>query len=152
MALNNPRNTVSYDGIRTEQTTYLIDGVTITADATKVGGSSAVNMAVTLSADKTVALAADGDSILGVLVLVEADGKCAVQDDGFAKFMAGASATVTAGSKIVGALGPSSAKGYIRNVAATTGSYVQGTATDALRGRHQIIDASVTTAVVVNLD
>ncbi len=152
MALNNPRNTISFEGIREQRTTYLIDNSTIAYSATATNGSTGVGLAVTLSADKTVALCADGDTVLGKLILVEADGKCAVQDDGFCTLPAGASATVTAGSKIVGALGASSAKGYIRNIAASGGSYVQTTLTDSIKGRHQIIDASTTTAVVVNLD
>ncbi len=152
MALNNPRSGISFDEVRSERTTYLADNSTIVYSATVANGSTAVGLAVTLSGNGTVALAADGDSILGKLILVEADGKCAVQDDGFCTLPAGASATVTAGSKIVGALGASSAKGYVRNVAATTGSYVQTTVNDAIKGRHQIIDASTTTALVINLD
>lgn len=151
MATSNPRNTISFDEIRSQRDTYIIDNSTITYSATATGGSASVGLAVTLSADKTVALCADGDPILGKLILVESDNKCAIQTEGYCTLPGGASATLTAGAKIVGALGASSAKGYIRAVAATTGSYVQGTANDALKGAHKIIDATTTTAVVVKL-
>ncbi len=146
-----PRNTVEYDEIGREVVTYKIDAVTITYDSTKKGGSAQAEasqtggrLAVTLSADDTVALCADGDAIEGGLIAVEADGKCSVQVEGYQKFKGGASATLTRGSKIVGALGASSAKGYIRSAAS-------GTATELVKCRGRVIRNADATAVVVDL-
>jgi len=138
-----PRNTVKLEGIREERATYLIDGVTITFSATAVRGSAAVDKAVTLSADKTVALAADGEFVLGKLIAVESDGKAIVADEGYVTLPAGTGASVTLGKKIVGAL-LSSAKGYVREVA---------TATAAELGvcRGAIIENDTTTALVIKL-
>jgi len=58
---------------------------------------------------------------------------------------AGTSAVLTPGNPIVGAL-LASAEGYIDSAAATA------TAASAQAARGRIIDASVTTAVVVDLD
>jgi guanyl-specific ribonuclease Sa len=140
------RNKVEYDDIGVVRATFKTDGVTIVYDATKTGGAAAatLNKAVTLSADDTVALAADGDAIVGKLLSVESDDKCVVQVEGFCALPAGASASVTRGLKIVGALGASSAKGYIREVASAT-------AAELNKGRGRIIRNGTTTAVVVQL-
>lgn len=116
----NPRNTIAFDDIRAERTTYRIDGSTITFDPAVANGSSVVGRAVTLSGDGVVALAADGDAIVGKLIQVESDGACAVQDEGYLTLPAGQGATITRGTAIVGALGPASAKGYIRSVNTAT--------------------------------
>lgn len=139
-----PRNTVKLEGIREERTTYLIDGVTITFSATAERGSASVDKAVTLSADKTVALTADGQFVLGKLIAVESDGKAIVADEGYVTLPAGDAASVTLGKKIVGALGAASAKGYVREVA---------TATAAELGvcRGAIIENDTTTALVIKL-
>lgn len=138
-----PRNTVKLEGIREERATYLIDGDTITFSATAVRGSASVDLAVTLSADKTVALTADGQFVLGKLIAVESDGKAIVADEGYVTLPAGTGASVTLGKKIVGAL-LSSAKGYVREVA---------TATAAELGvcRGAIIENDTTTALVIKL-
>jgi hypothetical protein len=147
-----PRNTEAYDEIKPVDVTYKIDASTITYDATKKGGSaqswaeqSGGMLAVTLSSDKTVALCADGDPIEGGLLHVESDGRCAVRVGGYLKLRGGASATLTLGSKIVGALGAASAKGYIR-------THATGTAAEAAKARGRIIDNDTTTAVVVHLE
>lgn len=141
----NPRNVVSFEGIDAVYATYLIDNSTIVYDGTKVGGAAAtmIGKAVTLSAAGTVALAADGDAIMGRLDLVEADNKATVQTGGYTVLPGGTGASLTRGLKIVGAL-LSAAKGYIREAAS-------GTAAELDKGKGQIIDASDTTAVVVNL-
>jgi hypothetical protein len=139
-----PRDAVAFDGIGAEYATFKTDGVTIVYDDTKGGGSTAVGKAVTFSADDTVALAADGDAIVGQLVLVESDDKANVQFKGYVELPAGASATVTRGNTIVGALGASSAKGYIRNAAS-------GTAAELVKARGQIYNVGDTTAVGVML-
>lgn len=140
----NPRNIVSFEGVNAEYATYKIDASSITYDATKTGGSAAIGLAVTLSADDTVALTADGNAVVGKLVLVEADGKATVQVGGYMTLPGGQGATLTRGKAIVGALGASSAKGYIREVA---------TATAAELGvcRGYIQNVADTTKVVVRL-
>lgn len=142
----NPRKTVEFEGIGLLTATFKIDGVTITYDATKAGGADAtmIGKAVTLSADDTVALCADGDAIVGCLMKVESDGYCTVQIGGLTNLPGGASATLTRGTTIVGALGASSAKGYIRSAAS-------GTAAELIKARGRILRAGVTTAVVVQL-
>ena len=148
--MSDPRNTVSFDTVDAVFYTFLTDNSTILYDITKTNGSSQVGLAVKLSADKTIALTVDGDPVLGKLIKVETDNKGIVQVEGAMTLPGGNGATLTAGTKVVGALGASSAHGYIRSVATATGSYVQGTAQDALNGRGQILDASDSTNVVVN--
>ncbi len=140
----NPRKAVEFEGIGLLTATYKIDASTITYDATKTGGSAQVGLAVTLSADDTVALVADADAIEGKLLSVEADGMCTVQVGGYMTLPGGASATLTRGLAIVGALGAASAKGYIR-VAAS------GTAAELVKCRGGIVRNGTTTAVVVKL-
>ena len=126
-----PRNAISFEGLDNEVATFLIDNSTIVYDATKLNGSAQVGLAVTLSADGTVALCADGDAVIGKLQSVESDNKAAVS-------------STTRGLKISGALGAASAKGYIREVASATAAEIN-------KGTGQIIDASVSTAVWVRL-
>lgn len=147
-----PRNTVAWDEIGELSVTYKIDDSTITYDATKKGGSaqsaaeqSGGMLAVTLSADGTVALAADGDAIEGGLMSVESDNKCAVRVGGYLKLRGGDGATLTLGSAIVGALGAANAKGHIRSAAS-------GTAAELIKARGRIVDNDTTTAVVVHLE
>lgn len=139
--------TVQHEGIDAVYVTFLTDNSTIVYDATKARGAATtmLDKAVTLSAAKTVALAADGDAVIGRLELVESDNVASVQTEGYTTLPGGASATLTLGKKIVGALGAASAKGYIREVAT-------GTAAELGKADHEIIDASDTTAVVVSLE
>lgn len=148
MALSTPRNIVGFeetDG--PHDLTFIIDNSTITYDATAANGASTamIDKAVTLSADNTVALAADGDAILGKLISVEADLKCSVRVHGYITLPGGNGATLTRGLAIVGALNASSAKGYVR-VAAS------GTATELTKARGIIINNGTTTAVGILLD
>lgn len=138
------RTNVSNIGVGGQYRTYKIDDSTITYDATKTGGSAAVGLAVTLSAANTVALAADGDAVIGKLILVESDNKANVMTHGTMTLPGGNGATLTLGSKIVGALNASSAKGYIRSAAS-------GTAAELVKARGYIDDAGTTTAVEVTL-
>ncbi len=138
------RSDVSNIGAGGEYHTYKIDAATITYDATKSGGSAQVGLAVTFSADDTVALCADGDAVQGKLILVEGDNKANVMTKGTMTLPGGASATLTLGAKIVGALGAASAKGYIRSAAS-------GTAAELVKARGQIENNDTTTAVVVSL-
>jgi hypothetical protein len=139
-----PRNTVSFTDIDYDAVTFISDGSTIVYDSTKAGGSASVGLAVTLSGNGTVALAADGDKIIGKLISVESDDRAAVQTDGFVTLPAGSGATVTRGTSIVGALGASSAKGYIRTTASAT-------AAELVKQTGTIIDVADTAAVVVYL-
>lgn len=141
-----PRNAVDFQGIGILTATFIIDNSTITYDATKANGAATtmIGKAVTLSADGTVALAADGEFVLGKLMLVEADNKATVQVGGFCDLPGGNGASLTRGKAIVGALNASSAKGYIREVAT-------GTAAELGRQRGCIITNGTTTAVMVQL-
>jgi hypothetical protein len=149
----NPRKTTDYVGVAAHYTTHKIDGSTITFDVTKANGSAQVGLAVTMTgqADDTVALTSDGDEVAGKLIKVDPDGYCTVQDEGGMTLPGGASATLTVGSRFVGALGASSAKGYIRAAATPGGSYSQSEATDSARSRGEIKNNDTTTAVKVVL-
>lgn len=141
-----PRTGIDFQGIGILTATYKIDASTIVYDATKAKGAAAtmIDKAVSLSAASTVQLASDGEAVEGKLLLVESDNKCTVQVGGYTDFPGGASASLTRGKKIVGALGAASAKGYIREVAT-------GTAAELGVARGRIIDAGTTTAVMVHL-
>lgn len=139
-----PRKTVKYAGMMSKEATFAIDNDTITYSATQNNGSASVGLAVTLSAANTVALAADGEFVLGKLIKVDADNYATVQVEGYVELSGGNGATLTRGKAIVGALNASNAKGYIREVAT-------GTAAELGRQRGFIQDAGTTTAVVVKL-
>jgi hypothetical protein len=119
-----PRDILDYEGIREGDETFYIDGVTITYDETKAKGSAQVGLAVTLSADNTVALAADGDPILGKLRLVESDSKCNVMTEGVTDYAIGTGATLVRGGPIVGCL-LIAAKGYVRGPAASAAEAIK---------------------------
>jgi hypothetical protein len=140
-----PRKTTAFDGIGFRAETFSADNSTIVW-SNVVGGAAAtmLNKAVTLSSARTVALCADGDAITGKLILVEPDGKCVVQTEGYCDLPGGSAASLTLDKHFVGALGAASAKGYIREVAT-------GTAAELGKQRGQIIDAADTTAVIVKL-
>lgn len=138
------RDSVSNLGNYLTVESFHIDDSTITYDAAVVGGSAAVGKAVTLSGNDIIALTADGDGVLGRLLHVESDGVAAVATGGTMELPAGASATTTRMTAIVGAVGAASAKGYIRSV---------NTAVAAELGkcRGHIRNAAEATAVVVSL-
>lgn len=149
----NPRQVVVHDGIGFRALTFKADGSTIVYSATTKFGGSMAGLAVGLvsgTAD-TVELVADGQAVLGRLDHIEGDGFCTVQIEGQAYLPAGDSQTLTRGAKIVGALGTSSAKGYIRNAAVPGGAYAQATATDSSRGRHTVLDVADTDGISVML-
>lgn len=140
----NPRNIVAFEGIRTEAdiVTFKIDEVTIVY--TDVAGGAAatmLNKAVSLSADNTVQLASDAEAVIGKLLHVEPDGKCAVQVGGYVTLPGGNAATLTRGNSIVGALGAAAAKGYIR----------VSVAAESPKARGFIQENGTTTAVLVRL-
>lgn len=138
-----PRLQVVNEGVEPRYRTYLIDASTILFDATKTGGSASVGLAVTFSAANTVALAADGNAVVGKLIQVEPNSVCRVQIAGCMTLPAGTGAALTRGKKIVGAL-LSAASGYIREVATATAAEL-GVA------RGYISNAAVTTAVELEL-
>lgn len=149
--MSNPR-TVNNTGARESGITYKIDNSTITFDATKTGGSAQVGLAVTFSGNDTVALVGDNERVVGKLAQVYADNTCTVIDQGFVTLPAGSGATVTAGKRIVGDLGPSSAKGYIQNAPDFGAAYAEATADAQVAAAHLITNAATATAVVVRLD
>lgn len=138
------RTNVSNVGVAGEYRTYKIDNSTIVFDRTKTGGSTQVGLAVTFSADDTVALTADGDAVVGKLIKVESDNKATVMTDGTMELAKGDEATVTRGTKIVGALATGSAKGYIRSVNTAV-------AAELGKARGRIENNATATAIVVTL-
>jgi hypothetical protein len=148
MALATPRNIVGFEETAgPHDLTFKIDNSTITYDATKANGAATtmIGKAVTLSADDTVALAADADAVLGKLISVEGDNKCSVRVHGYVTLPGGNGATLTRGVAIVGALNASSEKGYVRIAAS-------GTPAELVKSRGTIINNGTTTAVGVLLD
>jgi hypothetical protein len=140
----NPRKRIEYQGVLAEYVSYQIDAATITYDATKPNGSAQVGLAVMMSGQKTVALTSEGAAVVGKLILVESDGTCNVQVEGYADLPGGNGATLTPGAKIVGALGAANARGFIRAFAAAT-------LADVAAGRGEIVDASTPARTVVKL-
>lgn len=143
-----PRAKVAYDGAAADYLTFKIDNSTIVYDSTKSGGSAGVGLAVTMSADGTVALAVDGDLVVGKLIRVQSDNFATVQVAGAMTLPGGNAATLTFGTRIVGALGAASAKGFIRTVTAAA-TPTAAEVNNAIKGRGIILDASVSTAVAV---
>ena len=98
-------------------TTFKGDGVTIKYDVTKLNRSDAVGKAYRMNADGKAELVGDGE---------EFDGKVTHVDDNhnitaaylFAglRLPIGDGEAVSKGDKLVGALGPDSAKGYVKSV------------------------------------
>lgn len=138
-----PRAAVSFEGLDYHASTIAHDA-TIVYDATKSNGSVSVGLAVSIESDGLVTLAGADENVLGKLIKVESDGFCVVQDEGYMQLPGGASATLTAGLRIVGALGAASAEGYIKVAAAATAAH-------HIISRGVIVDASVTTAVWVKM-
>lgn len=139
----NPRAVVDYEGIGVRRVTFMADA-SIVFDATKANGSAQAGLAAQMTGNNTVGLTVDASEVIGRVERVHADGMVVVQTEGGCSLPAGAAATVTPGTKIVGALGAASAQGYIRSAAAS--------AAEAALARGEILDSSVTTAVKVMLD
>lgn len=118
--MTNPRNIKRYDDQHFVSDGYKHDNTIVFDDEADEGNSDQVGLAVTLGDDDTVSLAGDGEFVLGKLLLVESDGHCSVQIGGYMKLPRGTGASVTRGKKIVGDLGPTSAEGYVREVATGT--------------------------------
>ena len=98
-------------------TTLRGDGVTIKYDITKPNRSDAVGKAYTINADGKAELAGDGDPIDGKVNHVDdANNITAAYMFGGLRLPLGDGETVAKGDKLVGALGPSSAKGHVKTV------------------------------------
>lgn len=138
------KDVISNIGVAADYATFKIDDSTITYSASEENGSAGVGLAVTLSAAETVALAADGEAVIGKLIKVEPDDKATVQVGGFMTLPGGDSASLTLGKKIVGAVDGSANEGYIREVDTDTAAEL-GVANG------KIVNAATTTAVVVKL-
>lgn len=145
--MSDPRNRISHRGlvpVGDGDLPFHTDNSTILYDRDEPGGSAQVGLAVTFSGNNTVALCADGDPVLGELIRVEADNKATVRVKGVVFLPKGNGATVTRGQAVVGALGASSAKGYVRNAAS-------GTATELVKARGVIYDVSDDDAIEIHL-
>lgn len=145
--MSDPRNKVEFKGlvpVGDGDITFKTDNSTILYDKDEANGSASVGLAVAMSADDTVALAADGDAVIGQLLSVEPDNKATVRVKGCVELPAGDGATVTRGSAIVGALGADNAKGYIRSAASAT-------AAELVKARGVIYRNADATKVVVHL-
>lgn len=144
MPATDPRARIAFTGLDYHGTTYQHDS-SIVYDGTLAGGAATtmIGKAVALKADGQVGLTVDAEAVVGRLQSVDSDGFCAVQDQGFCELPGGASATLTVGSPIVGALGAAGAHGYIRTAAANSA--------EAIAKRGRIVNNDTTTAVVVEL-
>ena len=147
------RNIVAFKEINPTFVTFTYNAdFTYSADAN--GGSTAVCLAVKMVGDKQVGLSTDAAHVIGRLVRVHDDVFCTVQVSGFCLLPVGSSVTVTAGLKIVGALGASSAKGYVRNVAVATLAEVaaaSGRIVDTSSAANTLIAGTSVAGVAVNL-
>ena len=118
-----PRAVINWNSVgQGDYVTLKIDNSTITYSSTVAYGSSVVGRAVTMSTDDTVALAADGEAILGRLEKVTSDNFCVVKWKGAVKLPGGTGATLTLGAKIVGDLLVAD-KGYVQAAAAGTAAH-----------------------------
>lgn len=152
MAVTDPRSSERFRGIGSVQVTFPTDaGTTITYDNTKKGGSAACGLAVTINSSGQVALTQDGNVVIGKLLFVNGDNVATVQIAGAMFLPPGASQTLTPGNGCVGALGASSAKGYIRQPAALSGSYVQTTQQDISNQRGRVLDTGSVNDIIQGL-
>ena len=98
-------------------TTLKGDGVTINYDAAKPNRSTAVGLAYKINSDGKAELVAAGDEIHGKVVSVDSDNNITgAYMFGGLRLPIGSNKTVKKGDKLVGALGKSSAKGYVAGV------------------------------------
>lgn len=136
-------------------TTFQGDGVTIKYDITKPNRSDAVGKAFKINADGKAELVGDGEEFDGKVI----DG---VNDKhqftgaymfGGLRLPLGEGATVTRGDKLVGALGPSNAKGYVKAAPAipaspTDEATLSAAVTATLKGNGKVLKSDTTHALV----
>jgi hypothetical protein len=134
---------------------FEIDGTDITFSETENNGSAraGVGLAVTVVStgadEEQIELAGDGDQIAGRLESVSKGKLATVAVRGSRmKFKGGASATLTRGGGIVGDLGASSAKGYVRSPA-TAATVTEAHVQEAGRTRGCIVDNDATDPIVM---
>ena len=102
-------------------TTFQGDGTTIKYDPTKPGRSDAVGKAFRINDDGKGELVIDGQEIDGKVLEVDDDNKfTGAYMFGGLLLPIGKDQTVASGDKLVGALGPSKAKGYVKAAGSIT--------------------------------
>ena len=118
-------------------TTFQGDGDTIKYDITKPNRSDAVGKAFKINADGKGELVGNGEEFDGKVIAVDDDHKfTAAYMFGGLRLPIGNGATVARGDKLVGALGPSNAKGYVKalpdlSLPTDLAVDISGTVTDA---------------------
>lgn len=149
----NPRLVYGREGIGYRAVTFKIDGTTITWASDQENGSAVAGRAVGLVAGttQTVELVAANQAILGRLDNVAADGACTVQIEGQCFLPQGDAVDVARGGRIVGALGPAGARGYIGPVPVSGATYDAAVENAKAAARHRVDDDSVATAIDVYL-
>ena len=96
-------------------TTFKGDGVTIKYDTSKPNRSDAVGKAYRMNADGKAELVADGDEFDGKVTHVDFENNItAAYLFAGLRLPIGDGETVSKGDRLVGALGPNSAKGYVK--------------------------------------
>ena len=103
-------------------TTFQGDGTTIKYDATKPNRSEAVGKAFKLNADGKAELVGDGEEFDGKVIggVNDKHQFTGAYMFGGLRLPLGTGATVKKGDTLVGALGPSKAKGYVKAATAVT--------------------------------
>ena len=135
-------------------TTFQGDGITIKYDITKPNRSDAVGKAFKLNADGKGELVGNNDEIDGKVIAVDDDDKfTAAYMFGGLTLPLGNSATVARGDKVVGALGPESAKGHVKaapavNAAETTTATLAAEVVAARKGAGKVLEFDTTHALV----
>ena len=135
-------------------TTFQGDGDTIKYDITKPNRSDAVGKAFKLNAKGIGELVGDDEEIDGKVIAVDDDDKfTAAYMFGGLRLPLGASATVTRGDKVVGALGAGSAKGHIKgapaiNAGETTTATLAAAVVAAQKGTGKVLESDTTHALV----
>ena len=131
-----------------EASTFQGDGTTIKYDATKPNRSDAVGKAYKRNSDGTHSLVEDGDEVAGIVCEVGINNNfTGAYLFGGLLFLIGHNQTVARGDKIVGALGPSSAKGYIK-----TATLVQSTDDTIAKVRTALIEERKGRGTVLEFD
>ena len=134
-------------------TTFQGDGTTIKYDIAKPNRSDAVGKAFKLNGDKAE-LVEDGDEIDGKVISVNDKHQItgAYMFGGLALPL-GNGATVTRGDKVVGALGPESARGHVKGAPTLPASPADEAAlstavTATLKGSGKVVESDTTHALV----
>lgn len=138
----NPRDDVDFEGIGVRNVTHKHDG-SIVYDDKQPGGSLAVGKATKMVGQRTVGLTTDGSGVAGKIIKVEDDGFLTLQVEGGCTLPGGTGATLTPGSRLVGALNGGN-PGFVRSVN-------DAVAAEVAVARHEIKDATTPAAVKVML-